>query len=62
MPWLHSTCAASAATSTIHLTLEMSGLHRLMAHSQRQLHQDPELLEKLLYGAILISFGLVLIR
>jgi hypothetical protein len=33
-----------------------------MAHSQRQLHQDPELLEKLLYGAILISFGLVLIR
>ncbi len=33
-----------------------------MAHPQPQLHLDPELLEKLLHGAILISFGLILVR
>lgn len=31
-----------------------------MEHHQHQLQLDPELLEKLFHGAILISFGLIL--
>ncbi len=33
-----------------------------MAHPQPQLHLDPELIEKLLYGAILLSCGLILVH
>jgi hypothetical protein len=33
-----------------------------MAHLQHPLHLDIELVEKLIYGATLITFGMMLVR